>query len=172
MRKAKPAKMFIVQGDTRHVLIRFSNIEAPSGDAISEHARILRTKGQVILGKFGRRITATIAMLNSQIKAEKSSCLFLVRRDGQQYAVYAAKVSKASHQISAEDRDFVPLYYRKSPYVSTWFTISELCEVENVALDRLLVSSSGFPVASTLRKSMAGFFFVRNRQELALTVLE
>jgi len=148
----------------QHVLIRFSDkldFVAHNG-TIKEHKEILKKKGHVWFGKFGRKICKdNISYLNLQIQGNIPTVLFLVQTCNKENNVYMAFLSNVSSSISEKDLESVPAYYQ-SYYkeISVWFRFSKITKLSTNALKHILISSSGRPASEILRKSMSSVFIV------------
>jgi hypothetical protein len=145
-----------------HVLLRYSDHDAPDCGVIEAHEKILKKRGKVVIGKFGRPLGQPhIDRINQQIAAGKPTFLFLVKKGKHGYETHLAELLQVNRTLSEEDSRFVPSYYKGSPYVRVWFRAKSLKPCKKGILDQLIVKSSAFPASSTLPKSVAGFFLVR-----------
>jgi len=146
-----------------HLLVRYSEADAPPEGVVAAHQAILKEKGEVLIGKFGRTISNDkIAIFINQIETGKTTLLYLVKKTDKGYQVHQAKLKAITKQIDKMDLMLVPEYYRKNRFVSVWFRVTSLTKSKTDILKELTIKSSGFTANSTLPKSFAGVFFVRD----------
>ena len=160
----------------KHILIRFAdNLSLfTHNGAINEHKEILKNKGYVWFGKFGRKLSnQSISDLNSQILREIPTVLFLVQSYDKLYNVHMAYLSNVCRTLNIKDLEYVPAYYQsfyKEAFV--WFQFSRITDLSNNALKHISVSSSGKNASISIHHSMSSIFIVKIDSGISVQVLE
>jgi hypothetical protein len=148
-------------GYTQHILVRYGEQIAPEEGTISAHDAIIRKKGFVWLGKFGKKISQSMYnILKKQIKKDKPTYIFMIKRDNKKYVVHAAVLEDVV--FSKPDTDYIPEYYaNKRIFSQCYFKIIEFIPINSEILYELIGRSSNLPIIETLAKSMAGMMYVK-----------
>lgn len=162
----------VFQKADKHLLIRFSDKldSIPEDGTIREHEKIIRQKGHVWIGKFGKALGKNhIACMTSQIKKSIKTYLFLVQTKNKKYEIFFAPLIEIKVKISIMDLEYVPTYYREcTARVGTWFKVKKFQKMPSELLNAVLISSSGMRATETLKSSMAGAFIVRLTEDVLL----
>jgi hypothetical protein len=149
-----------------HVVMRYTEKFLGVADTVAEHERILRRRGAVALGKFGRPLGAPwVERLNRQISAGFSTSLFLVKRIDDGYAVHKLNVKRVTRKPDEKINRLFPSYYAEQSVLarmSMWFVCDAVVAVKPNVLDALHIASSGYSVRRAIHTSMAGLFVVRD----------
>lgn len=146
---------------TTHVLLKYSEKSAPSPGTIELHNQIIKKKGSVWIGKFGKPTgMPMINKLLKQIKKKKPAYLFMSKHTGGgTYELHAGVLLDVSRKL--DDLSTVPTYYAdKYRYVRTWFKVKEFVKLEPEILRILRGKSSMLPIILSLKKSMAAMIYV------------
>lgn len=156
---------------TRHLIVRYADLYAPSGGTVAAHKAVLKRLGFVWLAKFGRTIGASrIAAIDAQARSEVPTYVFLVKKEAGHYLATACKIERCVKELTGAERKYIPDYYRSTWSVGAWFKVVEMEAFPPSALNRLIVVSSARPVSEVLSGSMAGAFIVRAEGDIAAMI--
>lgn len=156
----------IEKKSTLHILIRYGEQLAPQEGTIKAHQDVIKQKGYVWLGKFGKKVGDNMfQIVKKQIDSREPAYLFLVKYVGGHYIVHAGFLTDVSFKPS--EPEFVPSYYSKKLHLaSSWFKINKIVRLDAEVLKNLPGKSSSFPIIESLRSSMAGLLYVKLPKEL------
>lgn len=155
----------MVNEDRIHVVMRFSDGFLSAEDTIARHLEILNKHGAVWIGKLGKPLgDKWISLANKQAAEGETTHLFLVQKVGANYEAHRGRVLQMAKQLPVEEAKLVPKYYAENNIirqVSFWVKMSSLTKVKPGGLIEYRIASSGRPLPSTLRKSMAALFVIK-----------
>lgn len=153
-----------------HILMRFSDNITGVADTIAAHNGVIQKHGAVWIGKMGKPLGRNyIRRINEQCNQGIVSYLYLVQKGRGGYRVYRGTVLEMCRQIPLKETRLIPNYYTRNRllnFVGFWVKLSDVNEVSVEVLNNLLISSSGMAVPSSLPRSMAALFVVRDGQGL------
>lgn len=148
-----------------HVVMRISGKLHDVRNVAELHERVAQREGIVWVGKFGACLgSRTIQRLNDQTAQEVDTYLYLVESGRRGIEVARCRVRRVSADLPVGEEERVPSYYAEKQLwgiIGVWFEADSVGGVDPSELDRLVVMSSGRPVRWSLRRSMSGFFLVR-----------
>jgi len=148
------------EDQTLHILLKYGEHIAPPPGTIKLHQDVLKEHGSVWMGKFGKSIgKPVLKILKDQIKSKKPTYVFLVKSARGAYTIHAAKLEDIG--LEADDDKLIPNYYqnRKSK-IEIWFKINKIFQVKPEILETLKGYTSRMPINQSVRRSMAGAFYV------------
>src|SRR5262245_48123666 len=120
------AKTNILTGQTHHLLIKLATAQTKPGfgtdDVINGHNAVVNRHGTVWFGKSGRPVGKhSIELLNSSIEQNKLPQLILVRRTGNEYEYFGARIHAVHTGIFRPPFEQIPEYYRGTIHdISMW----------------------------------------------------
>lgn len=143
-----------------HVLLRYSDRNAPQPGTIILHENVIKEYEAVWFGKFGKPAGRnTISILMDQMEDKIPTYLFLVRFASQKYIVHLGTIEAV--QSDVPDIKLVPAYYsNRTHLVKTWFKLTNLIALQDKILSDLIGHSSKVPIRFSLTSSMAGLMMV------------
>ena len=145
--------------------MRFADGFRSTEDTIERHREVIEKKGAVWVGKLGRPVgTKITGPITTQVDDGEPSYLFLVQRVGTQYDAFRGRIVSVAREVPEGEEGLVPKYYKDSGFldeVTFWVKISSLAKVKAGGLSEYRVASSGRPLLSTLRSSMAPAFAIK-----------
>lgn len=147
-----------------HLILRFSDFGLEEGGTISNHRDILKNKGMVLVGKYGKPIGANmLRVLNEQISNKAETYMFLINSwPKSKKSIFVGIVTEISTDINNKDLSLVPIYYRrKASEIHSWVRVNRLLEVDKNILRSLSLVNTGNSANDALAHSMAGVFYVR-----------
>ena len=151
--------------DGIHVVMRFADGFIASVDTVAEHRAVIKEHGAVWIGKLGRPLGGkSIERVNMQCENGVPTYLLLVQKVGRDYEACRGSVIAMARELPRGQKKLVPKYYDKNNLTSQitfWTKLSEIVEMKKDGLGEYRIASSGKPLPSTLRKSMAGLFVVK-----------
>ncbi len=145
---------------TYHLLLRYSDAQAPEPGTIQAHINIIKQYGYAWFGKFGLPISsATCENIRNQNQKRRPIFLFLMK--GQDLELVVAELLDAKRALPYEDLMRVPEYYRNNKYrARSYFKIRDLWKVDVNVLRGFRVASSGKPAFDSIRAGMASLFII------------
>ena len=145
----------------RGLVIRYGEHVCPSGDTISEHAKVLRARGEFLFGKFGGAVAKSrLDQLRAQVSVGTPTFVYLAKRVGGKNRIHRANLVDIPETLTANHKPLIPAYYRDDvSRVSLWLCCDSL-ELDEEAIRHLLVESSQSPLAEALGASMSPKFNV------------
>jgi hypothetical protein len=105
-----------------------------------------------------------IARANQQVGEDEPTFLFLVQKVGKTYEAHKCKILQVERNLPVSEIKKVPKYYKESEIfgqVTLWIKLGSLVKLNQGALLEYRVASSGRPLLSSLRNSMAALFVVK-----------
>ncbi len=152
--------------EIHHILLRWSATENKGRETIEKHAELLKSRGIVVWGKFGKPIhDARVEKFNKQIDAGIPTYAYLV--GGEPRKMLRATLSKVSQRIDSVDRSLIPEYYRDNLTGSeTFYTFSEIGDIDFYSQidDLLFLNSDPRKKVSDSLKSQVTVCFVQHRE--------
>lgn len=151
--------------DRIHVVMRFADGFLSAEDTIARHLEVIERHGAVWIGKLGKALGDNwIAIANEQCRRGEATYLLLVQKSGSSYEAHRGRVLEITKQLPSDGAKLVPKYYHENSItrqVSFWVKLASLVKVKQGGLMEYRIASSGRPLPSTLRKSMAALFVVK-----------
>lgn len=148
-----------------HILLRYSDKLNAAAETIPEHQKVISKSGAVWFGKLGRPVSINhVDKINKQIADGIPSFLYLVQRVGRNYETYCGTIVQITKNCPKDERELIPAYYYYKDIVdeiALWTKLSKIELVDQAALNKLVVATSGMPVLESLSSSMAAHFIVR-----------
>lgn len=151
--------------DTIHVVMRFADGFMSSVDTVAEHQAVIKEHGAVWIGKLGKPLgEKSIERANRQCEDGVPTYLLLVQKAGRDYEACRGNVIAMARELPQGQKKLVPKYYDKNnltPQITFWVKLSKIVGMKKGSLREYRIASSGRPLPSTLRKSMAGLFVIK-----------
>jgi hypothetical protein len=151
--------------DRVHLVMRFSDGFLSAEDTVLRHMEVLNKHGLVWIGKVGKPLGEKwIAHVNLQVAESEPAFLFLVQKVGKTYEAHKAKILQVAKTLPESERKKVPKYYHESEIfgqVSLWVKLGSITKLSQGALLEYRIASSGRPLLSSLRNSMAALFVIK-----------
>lgn len=140
------------------------------GDVVSLHNEIADQNGAVWFGKLGGTLAlARIDMLNKQIEQKIPTYLYLVKGNRKKSTPYKANIFIVTRDFPKKDKSIIPPYYAQKKllkYMTVWFKIGHIEQVEMTDLKNLKTINSIFPIEETLVRSSSGYFLVHESKSI------
>jgi hypothetical protein len=136
-----------------HLLMR---IRVADRHRLAAHQQVIDSYGSVMLGKFGRPLSAELlASLTGQLLRKIKTFLFLATREGPTgpYVIYCCRLRAVSEELPPGKRNLVPNYYEATP-IGTWFEITSIAQMTGEEMKKLFVASTGRELERVLRSSV------------------
>lgn len=151
-----------------HLLIRYSDVDAPRDGTINEHMKIQKQYGYVWFGKFGRRIgKPVIDELDRQIGSKLNSYLFLYHGSKTNEFFYISNILEIRKSIPREEILKVPAYYRdRAGLVKTWIKLGTIWKANKSKLIGIH-GQYGMPLSDILSKSITGHLLVKTPSDFS-----
>lgn len=161
-----PAIEFPLGYQPLHVVMRYSEQFLGVEDTVAEHAKVIKKRGSVAVGKFGRPLANKwVERLNRQIAAGFKTSLYLVKKAADVYVTHQLNVVLVTRDIDLKLEKTMPAYYLDRSVrarMTMWFLCDSVSGTGPRLLDSLHVASSGYSVRRAIHTSMAGMFVVRD----------
>lgn len=156
--------------DRIHILIRFSDSFMSVEDTIAEHRKILKEHGTAWFAKVGRPLgQKNIDTINEQCAAGVPTYLVLVQNVGShgktEYRAYKCRIVVMQPNFPKKEQHLFPEYYEDQNVTragSLWTKFSNITEMPKGGLTQYHIASSQLTVTSTLKKSMAAMFIIKD----------
>lgn len=149
-----------------HVVMRYSEQFLGVDDTVGEHQKIIRKKGSVAVGKFGRPLASGwVERLNKQIASGFKTSLYLVKKSPDGYAAFRLNVMRVTRDRDASIEKIIPKYYLEGTTLrrmTMWFVCDSVTSTKPTVLDSLHIASSGYSARRAILTSMAGMFVVKD----------
>jgi hypothetical protein len=153
-----------------HLVIRFSDTMFDVGDVISIHNGVVEQQGAVWFGKLGGTLSLSrIDLLNKQIEKKIPTFIYLVKGNRKKSTPYKANVVAVTRDFPKKEKALIPSYYSEKKllkYMSVWFKVEHIEQVEMSDLKNLKTINSIFPIEETLARSSSGYFLVHESKSI------
>ena len=153
-----------------HLVVRFSDTMFEVGDVVSLHNEVVEKHGSVWFGKLGGTLSLTrIDMLNKQIEQKIPTYLYLVKGNRKKSTPYKASIFTVTRDFPKKEKFNIPPYYAEKKllkYMTVWFKIGHIEQVDMDDLKNLKTINSIFPIAETLVRSSSGYFLVHESKSI------
>jgi len=153
-----------------HLVIRFSDTMFDVGDVISIHNEVVDQQGAVWFGKLGGTLSLSrIDLLNKQIEKKVPTFIYLVKGNRKKSTPYKANMIAVTRDFPKKEKALIPSYYSEKKllkYMSVWFKIGHIEQVEMSDLKNLKTINSIFPIEETLARSSSGYFLVHESKSI------
>ena len=153
--------------DTIHLVMRFADGFMASSivSTVAEHQAVIMQHGAVWYGKVGKTLAShIIGAIHEQLAAGIPTYAILVQKVGSEYEGFQGTIAEVAKTLPRGAKKLVPPYYDKNDItrkVTVWTKLTSISAIQKGNLKGYRVASSGRPLLSSLRKSMAGNFVVK-----------
>jgi len=150
-----------------HLVLRVPKGGNPIEWIIEQHNKILRERGVVWIGVWGRPMSLNLhQQLSQQIETSIPTVLFLVQRSADSFSCYKGNVSDIANKLDHTIRGLTPSYYADLQFlahVKNWLRLSAITRASGGEVEKLLMHTTGRPLVDVLKSSMLTFGSVSYR---------